>query len=108
MSDISVNLDGIFALFFGLPAMGIACVIVGILFVFPAHRYLKIIASILAIPAFLLGLALITDALSLSGPGWDDTLGRMGIVAYLALLGLLPCLLFVELRRKSPEKPINT
>jgi hypothetical protein len=105
MSDISINLDGIFALFFGLPALALACVIVGILFAFPAYRFLKIIAAVLAIPAMLLGLALIMDALSLGGPHWDDTLGRVCIVAYFALLGLLPCLLFVEVRRKPPEKP---
>jgi hypothetical protein len=105
MSDISINLDGIFALFFGLPALALACVIVGILFVFPAYRLFKIIASILAIPALLLGLALIKDALSLGGSGGDDTLGRVGIIAYFALLGLLPCLLFVQVRRRPPEKP---
>ena len=107
MSDININLDGIFALFLGLPALALACVIVGILLAFPAYRFLKIIASILATAALLLGLALITDALSLSGPGWDDTLGRMCIVAYFALLGLLPYLLFREVRRKPPEKPIK-
>jgi hypothetical protein len=104
MSDISINLDGIFAVFFGLPSLALACVIVGILFAFPAYRFLKIIAAILAIPALLLGLALISDALSLGGPGGDDTLDLVCMVAYFALLGLLPCLLFVEVRRKSPLK----
>ena len=105
MSDININLNGIFAVFFGLPALALACVVVGILFVFPAYRYLKIIASILAIPALLLGLALITDALSLGGAGGDDTFDRVCMAAYFTLLGLLPCLLFVEVRRKPPEKP---
>jgi hypothetical protein len=104
MSDISINLDGILALFLGLPALALACVVVGILFAFPAYRFLKIIASFLAIPALLLGLALITDALSLGGTGGDGPLGRVWIVAYFSLLGLLPCLLFVEIRRKPPEK----
>lgn len=103
MSDIKLNLDGIYAVLFGLPALALACGIVGLLLVFPAYRLLKIIALVFAIPAMVLGLALITDALALGGPAGDDTLDLIVVSAYFALLGLLPCLLFIQVRRKPRE-----
>jgi hypothetical protein len=105
MSDIRLNLDGIYAVLFGLPALAFACGIVGLLLVFPAYRLLKIIAIVLAIPALLLGLAFVTDALALGGPAGDDTLDLMVMVAYFALLGLLPCLLFIQVRREPRQNP---
>ncbi|MBA8879237.1 hypothetical protein FHW16_002955 [Phyllobacterium myrsinacearum] len=102
MSDIRINLDGICAILFGLPALAFACVAIALLFVFPSHRFLKITAIVLAIPALLPGVVFISDALSLVHYAKDDTLNWICLVAYFALLGLLPCLLFFQLRRRPP------
>jgi len=102
ISDIRIELEGLYAVLFGLPALALACGIVGLLLIFPARRILKVIAIIFALPALSLGLALVTDALSLGGPGGDDTLAVLCKLAYFTFLGLLPCLLFIQVRRKAP------
>jgi hypothetical protein len=95
-------LDGIYAILFGLPALAFACVAIALLFAFPAHRFLKITAMVVAIPALLLGVVFISDALSLVQYTKDDTLNWICLVAYLAMLGLIPYLLLLQIKRKPP------
>jgi hypothetical protein len=102
MSDVRINLDGLLAILYGLPALAFACGVIAVLFVFPTHRFLKITAMALAIPALLLGIGLIPDALSLPSHGKIDAFNWVWLAAYFTLLGLLPYLLYRQITRKPP------